>query len=216
MERKWPGGGRWFSYILVTFLTAFGDFMVLWGHAGEIRGLQLQPLHLIMLAPVLGLLGAAGDMVWPWVCYKQGMIDSAHPPTPLSGEVDLYSSPYSTVPDTRAVLGHLLVFVRLMNMMLVGPLMEALFFQGFVFAQVQSVLQHPTLSCLVTGGLWSTHKMNYHGEILLRLVFGVSVCFLASRLPDQSLLFFFLSLASRNLVAFIRAVIRRKWYMWVV
>eukprot|EP00960_Hanusia_phi_P068740 766922-Hanusia_phi.AAC.1 len=216
MERKLPGGGRWFTYILVTVLTGIGDVLVMWGHSADMKGLQLQPLSVLVLAPFLGLVGAAGDMVWPWFCYKQGMIDSAHPPTPLSGEVDLYASPYSVAPETSPMIGHSLVLVRLVNMMVVAPLMETLFFRGFIFAQIESVVHNGAVSCLIVGGLWSTHKMNYHGEVFLRLSFGVAVCLVSWRFPGQSLTLFFLALATRNFVASVRAIVRRKWYMWVI
>jgi hypothetical protein len=99
------------------------------------------PTGQVVLAVGIGLAAAVLDYVWPYLCYRLGLIDSMDPPPALTGEgADMTagsaSNPYYNTAGASRVLGHALVLLRLVNMTLVAPITEAYFFVNFCVAYV--------------------------------------------------------------------------------
>ena len=75
---------------------------------------------------LIGLTFAWLDSVWPHLCFKAGIIESFDPPPPLMGEPATgTANPYpDSNKDDSKLSGHLLVLVRVVNMILISPIVE--------------------------------------------------------------------------------------------
>jgi hypothetical protein len=144
LENFANGRQRWFIYSLRTLLALVGLIPVLILAPGFTHQVfpdwytcQVTAVH-VFVAVAIGLSAASLDYIWPWVCYKAGLIDSHDPPPSLTGEVISYN-PYDDNAGGGMTWGNLLVLVRLVDIVLISPLLQALFFVRFCVEYISAV-----------------------------------------------------------------------------
>jgi membrane protease YdiL (CAAX protease family) len=208
------GRERWLSYTLNALLTFTALAIIPFIATSSLR-MDLKPcvLWLIVVGIATGAFFSGVDSFWPKMCYRLGWIESIVPPSSLSNDEDIGWNPYNDVGVHQSrIFGHFFLTVRFINLVLIVPLAEELFFRDYLFEKFGSGIFIPVLG---TAFLWSCCNMHYKGEWFLRFALGVALQALVLGKPVScGLVPSVAAQATRNLVASALAIRFRRWYRW--
>jgi membrane protease YdiL (CAAX protease family) len=209
------GRERWIAYCVNALLSFLALASIpLFATAASMR-LDLKPcaIWLIVCGIVVGSVASVLDSLWPKVCYRLRWIESTAPPSSLSSDEEVGWNPYNDVgTEPSKLLGHFFLTIRLVNQILLVPLVEELFYRDYLFGKFEAGHFVPVVS---TAFLWACFNMHYKGEWFLRFAFGAALQTLVLGKPVScGLVPSVAAQAARNLVAAWISIRYRRWYRW--
>ena len=211
------GQERWFCYTIVSIFN-FTSLSFLGAMAGDSIHLDIWSCnaYLILVGIVTGVFVSLVDSVWPKICYRLKWIESVSPPTPLFHSEENSWNPYAGMghDQSSALVGHFYLVVRSINMILLIPLVEELFFREHIYSEFGHNWGVPLFA---SAFIWSCFKMHYKGEWFVRFFFGLALQVLVVMSPlSCGLVPSVAAHATRNLIATIITIKYRQWYRWDV
>eukprot|EP00285_Hemiselmis_virescens_P013146 CAMPEP_0173379404 /NCGR_PEP_ID=MMETSP1356-20130122/2365_1 /TAXON_ID=77927 ORGANISM="Hemiselmis virescens, Strain PCC157" /NCGR_SAMPLE_ID=MMETSP1356 /ASSEMBLY_ACC=CAM_ASM_000847 /LENGTH=310 /DNA_ID=CAMNT_0014332735 /DNA_START=36 /DNA_END=968 /DNA_ORIENTATION=+ len=221
---------RWFTSLFAAYING-GTILCWWrigGGSDAISYMGSEQLLQLAIGVAVGLLIGFSESVWPYVCYKLQWIDSKDPPTPLSGPArPAGENPYADFEVSKRWMAHCIVAVRSINLVLLLPVADTLFFRLHLFHRAGELLGAPTplslaswqtaVACCCVGLLWASVGVNYRGEWLVRFAGGTAMTMLVvSGLGTQGDWPVAAAVAhmTRNAVGVFEAVALKRWYRW--